>query len=783
MRFLAMTGLASMLAWTSVSLLHGGDQAANEPAVLAVRGAHTTRAERLPPISHGPSAFAVPTLMPGGVVLVSDEQLTPQQLEAPLDWPSDIPSESGLNESDASAAPGRFQPAPTLSVVEPQSPASGRSILRQESTSAPPSQSGAGSLRVARRSTRPMAPPSQPQPTEFQPNEFQPTAPPIPNQAPSHEWRSSTPDDLADALHPADASGEGLPAEPTAQFREETVPDHAESALADAPAATEPMHSTDELHSHDETIEPSHDPASAPQPPHEESGELDSDFAFANEESASTDAEAAPAPSAVSSETKTPAANAFAGATDHDDHGFTPSVDDQAAVTGNDLSCRWVVPDQLNLGEQATCRMIVTNAGSSPAHAVLVRIELPKNVRLANADPAPNAAGQNLAWKIARLEPGQNHEVLLTVVPTAEGNVTPTATVTCTRLAQASIAIRKPQLEVRVEGGERLSLGQPAVYQLVVQNTGSGAAANVQLAARFTEGLHHPQGQQVRYRVGTLAAGETRQVQLPLTGLRPGAGEIEVLVATGDKLAAESKRAVEVVKPTLQVALSGPKLRYVDRKATYMLKVHNPGPAPADNVQLLEQLPDGMRFLEASPGGSFDPNLRQVAWFVGRLEPQQSAEVGVHVVAEAAGDHTLAAVAKADSGVTAKVKTMTKVEGVSLVVLDVVDRDDPIEAGSETAYEIRVTNRGSEPAHQVQVAARLPESMLALKASGPCEGTVEGRQVVFQPLGELAPGQSQTFLVTVKCLEAGAARFQAFFRSEEEPKALLQEETTRIYGE
>lgn len=751
MRFLAITGLVGLLAWSSGTLLRGGDQAANEPAVLSVRGARSAKAERVQPVIEGPSttlAVGLPAILPGGVVLVSDDRLTPQQLEAPLEWPSDIAEESD-------GAPGRFQPAPSLSVVEPPGHAdSGRSILKvapQESTT---SDSNHNQLRVAQRATRPA--PSR---------VAEETAPPL------QRWRSPMGEDQPES--PAvDETGAELAQAPQTGFAA------GEPLGADGPVETEA--------DADEPVHggfPSESGASSVGEAVGGINDDDSDFAFLREEA--TPAVGESVASAMNRRGATIADKAQ-GAMLHEEPAsvFSPAVETASpAASGNDVSCRWVVPEQLNLGEQATCRMVVGNAGNSTAHAVLVRIELPKNVRLANADPAPNAAGQALTWKIPRLEPGQNHEVLLSVVPTAEGNVTPTATVTCTRLAQASIAVRKPNLEVKVEGGERLSLGQPATYQLVVRNSGSGAAGNVQLAARFSEGLHHPQGQEVRYRVGTLAAGETRHVQLPLTGLRPGACVIEVLVAAGDKLLAESKRNVEVVKPTLQVALSGPKLRYVDRKATYMLRVHNPGPAPADNVQLLEQLPQGMRFLEASPGGSFDPHLKQVAWFVGRLEPQQTAEVGVHVVAEEAGDHTLAAVAKADSGVTAKAKTVTKVEGVSLVVLDVVDRDDPIEAGSETAYEIRVTNRGSEPAHQVQVAARLPESMLALKASGPTEAAVEGRQVVFEPLANLAPGQSQVFVVNVKCLQAGVARFQAFFRSQEEPKALMQEQTTRIYGE
>jgi uncharacterized repeat protein (TIGR01451 family) len=231
----------------------------------------------------------------------------------------------------------------------------------------------------------------------------------------------------------------------------------------------------------------------------------------------------------------------------------------------------------------------------------------------------------------------------------------------------------------------------------------------------------------------------------------------------------------------LEVAIEGPRLRYVERQATYTIRVHNPGPAPANNVQVFDAIPASFRFLDASGGGAFDHTNRQVAWFVGRLEPGATAELGVQLIPTEIGDAQLAAEVKADCGVVEKAEAQTRVEGIAAVVIDVADTDDPVEVGGQTAYEIRVTNRGSQPARMVQVAAKLSGSMEAIDASGPTQGTIDGGQVVFEPIATLEPGQSQLYRVVVHCPQAGQMTFRAYFRSAEQPKPVVEEEVTRVY--
>src|SRR5438105_6426434 len=104
---------------------------------------------------------------------------------------------------------------------------------------------------------------------------------------------------------------------------------------------------------------------------------------------------------------------------------------------------------------------------------------------------------------------------------------------------------------------------------------------------------------------------------------------------------------------------------YMDRKASFTAKVRNPGPSPLDNVQVAGIIPAAFRFIDAGSGGSFDSNTRQVSWFVGRLEPNETASVTVNLLAGELGEHRLAFAARADAGAEGQIEMVSRIEGVS----------------------------------------------------------------------------------------------------------------------
>ncbi|MBL9125539.1 MAG: DUF11 domain-containing protein [Planctomycetaceae bacterium] len=441
---------------------------------------------------------------------------------------------------------------------------------------------------------------------------------------------------------------------------------------------------------------------------------------------------------------------------------------------------RWITPTEVQLATECEFQLQLENATDGALAQVLVEAQLPAGLRLVRTKPAADSADV-LAWSFATLDARAQRTIHLWVVPTGEGEIEPSATVTTSQATAARLQVIHPQLKIEALGPASSLAGQPVGLALVVSNPGTGKARNVIVEVQLDPRLKHAAGDQLRYAIGALAGGESREVQVALNPLEAGRFEIAAHAAAEPGLSTDARYALDVTKPTLQVAVEGPRLRYVDRQATYSIKVHNPGPSPADNVQVFDEVPSGFRFVDASSGGTFDAESRQVAWFVGRLEPNQTTEVNVQLIATQAGEQRIAAAVRADAGVSETAEAITRVEGVASIVLDVVDADDPVEVAGETTYEIRLTNRGSEIARHVQAAAKLPPELQGLEATGATAGKIQGQSVVFEPLAELAPGQSEVFRVRVLCRSAGQVTFRAYYRDADHPHPVAEEEVTRVY--
>jgi hypothetical protein len=135
-----------------------------------------------------------------------------------------------------------------------------------------------------------------------------------------------------------------------------------------------------------------------------------------------------------------------------------------------------------------------------------------------------------------------------------------------------------------------------------------------------------------------------------------------------------------------------------------------------------------------------------------------------------------------DVGTKASTELQTEVDGTASLVLEIADRNDPVEVGAETAYEVRVRNEGSKAAENVALSCELPNGVLFLDAKGPTEAISENGLVVFKNVGQLEPGGVATFLIRVKGNVEGNHRFRARLASDSIQEPLIFEELTKFYG-
>lgn len=461
-----------------------------------------------------------------------------------------------------------------------------------------------------------------------------------------------------------------------------------------------------------------------------------------------------------------------------------------AAVIANDgvqerhdagVSLRWIGPTLVRVGRPTDYSIMVRNTCGAPLQQVLVRVRIPAGITVTATEPIAHVESNLLIWDLGTLLASQERSLQMRVLPDSKGPLNCQAWVTFTGAAAMAIRICEPKLQLKATATEKVMVGDTTTIALTVANTGDGPAEQVKVAARISDGLEHPRGKNMTFDLGTLAQGEVRSVQLLCTARTGGEQKCEaVAVAEGD-LKAQDAVSVNAVKANLNLEVAGPKLRYLERSATYSVKVVNSGDAPAGNVTINTIIPAGFKFQTASDGGRHDSAAHAVSWFIGEVGPGQAKEVKLVGTAVATGDLRYPVSIQADRGIRLDGEVLTHVEGLSNLVVKVKDTEDPIEVGSETSYLITVSNMGSRTETDLKLTCSVADKMLVKGAQGPSAFHAEGREIVFEPLAKLEPRGEVTYQVTVKSMTPGDARLKVQITGTTLTEPVIETESTRIY--
>jgi hypothetical protein len=278
--------------------------------------------------------------------------------------------------------------------------------------------------------------------------------------------------------------------------------------------------------------------------------------------------------------------------------------------------------------------------------------------------------------------------------------------------------------------------------------------------------------------LGTLAAGESKNVTLTLTPRQTGQLRTVVAVEAAGGLRDQAEQVVTAREARLGLNLSGPRWRYAERPAVWTLQVANDGEVPLADVVVRDQLPPELGFSSATDGGQLENGT--VVWRVGKLEPRERREMKLTTQCLTLTGRALnVAVASSEAGLQARSEAAIEVRGLPAFRMDVKDTEDGIEVGGRTTYQIDVTNQGTLTGRNVSVAAEVPEQLKVLNVRGPAPHRIEGQQVQFQPLASLAPKQTVSYAIDVQALKPGDVRFRARLRSDTlgEPGVLAEEST------
>jgi uncharacterized repeat protein (TIGR01451 family) len=447
------------------------------------------------------------------------------------------------------------------------------------------------------------------------------------------------------------------------------------------------------------------------------------------------------------------------------------------------VSLRWAKTDEINVGQECKCGLVVKNTGKLAAKDIVVEAYFPRTVKLLDAEPFPSDSKDHLVWIFEHLAPGQEKTIEITMIPGRRGELATSATVRFTGVATSVLTVEEPQLALAISGAKDVMVGETLTQVITVSNPGTGIAHDVVVHVKVPEGLEHSRGKTVEMGIGSLGAGETREIKLPLSAISGGDAIVVVEARGASNLSQRAQSAVKIAAPKLTVELAGPGLRYVNRHAQYQIAVTNEGIAATDNVRIVHLVPEGFEFLKADRGGKFDSGSGSVSWFIGRLEAGQSMQVAVDLNAKQIGEYLHHVQASGENGTIATAKAATRVDGTSAIVMEVSDLDDPVEVGTQTAYEVRIRNDGSKAAQNLRVTCELPPGVELIDTKGPTEPVIEKGVLHFKAVGELPAGSKTAYLIRVNGRVAGNLRMRAKLTSNASTEPLIVEEMTKFYAD
>lgn len=441
-------------------------------------------------------------------------------------------------------------------------------------------------------------------------------------------------------------------------------------------------------------------------------------------------------------------------------------------------------PPEVQVGKPATFTVTVNNVGGVAAHDVLIRDQVPHGTRLLDTSPpASQTADGALLWEMGTIEAGSQVSVTMEVMPVEEGEIGSVATVSFQASASSKSISTRPELVLEHTAERQVLVGNDVLFRIQLTNTGSGAATNVTLEEDVPSGLRHYDGRELEFQIGTLQPQESRILELKLKADQPGPVTNMLVVRADGDLVVSDQYELEVVAPGLQVAIDGPRRRYLERRATHEIAIANPGTAAAKNVSLVARLPRALKFVNTNNAGQYDNSAHAVRWNLDELPAKEMGKVELTTVPTEMGEHRIQVTTRADMGLEDAADHEMMVDGLAALLFTVTDVSDPIEVGGETTYEVHVVNQGSKTATNLRLMAAIPSGMQAINGEGPTRAVVDGQRVLFDPLARLAPQSDSFYKIHVKGTLPGDQRIKVLMTSDEVREPVTKEESTHVYAD
>lgn len=439
-------------------------------------------------------------------------------------------------------------------------------------------------------------------------------------------------------------------------------------------------------------------------------------------------------------------------------------------------------PPKALLNKPFVYTIIVKNVGDVAANEVTVQDQIPRGSNLTGTIPQAELVGRRLVWSLGRIEAGQEQKIAVRIVPIEPGPLGSVATVNFVAEVGSETVIEHPQVTFDVKLPADAKVGEIVDCTFTIENHGTNTVTGIVLRDIIPQGLHHPAGHDLENPLGDLGPGQKLSETLQLKVMKPGRHANEAVVTAEGGLSLKQRSILNAAGNRLVVTRRGPRERFIGRPAIYQNIVANTSNEVVKDAIVVEKLPAGMQFGEADQGGQYHASSREIHWRISEITPGQQVQLQSRMIPTQAGHGESLVRVLENQGDEIQMVSHTEVRSYASIGLEMTQLDQPILIGDTVKLRIEATNRGNASAQTVEVRAKIPPTMELLTVGGETRFRVEGREVVFETLNALPPGETEIIELELKAAAASPAEVAVSVKSREMARPLVKASAIDVHS-
>ncbi len=399
------------------------------------------------------------------------------------------------------------------------------------------------------------------------------------------------------------------------------------------------------------------------------------------------------------------------------------------------------------------------------------------------------------------------------------------------------------QLELKFSGPERVPLGGTVNFEVLVTNRGSAPTGEMLLIRdEFDPGLEHDKhASPIERDLKNIEPGQSRRIAVTFRATRAGRLCHRVQITGQGGLRAQGQACVTVdaapaaattpAEPEKRTASSavriekqGPRAATVGETAEFVILVTNTSSQRLTGLKIVDQFDPSLTPKQATENWAREG--KNLIWRYNELAPGQTLRMDVHYTCQRVDSKVCSrAAVMSQEGAAAETEACLEVRPVSAgsatlpqtrpemtttpakpptsspapaakkpsaearplaskLSLSVADLRDPLPQGKELTYEIRVTNANSVSLRDVLIVASAESGLLpvALGTSGPTATKLDRQQVRFDPVAEMAPGETLTYRVRARAEKVGNVALRVEVSAQGLGQPISVEEKTQVFA-